>query len=301
MKAIASPVHRFSAPRSILASLGLFAASILAPAVSATAAPILYYDFDTPGAVQTSSGTVALSLTTNTGTGTSVDRVTDTPPGPDGSSVLGFADAAANTRLGGAPYATINTLSTEDKAYFQSDLGSFTITAWVQDVTRNGNIGRLFHLRDGSGNVAIDFGIGGTTNALRLAVNGSSALQSTLLVPEQSDVWQFIAVTFDATDGTVTFYSGPSTSETLASQAHGTKLTNPQVTTSTLLTIGSSSDGARLLNGNIDNFAFYNSALNSSELNAIFAAIPEPGTLGLLGLGVAFAGAGFLRSKRRSA
>ncbi len=253
------------------------------------ASPILLYDFNTPGAVQTSSGSDPLALTTRVGA-TSTDKVTTSPAGPDGSSVFGLAGSPQNTTLEG---------SVSGNANFTTGLASFTLTAWVQDFTHSstGNE-RIFYLRGGSA-VAIDWSLGASpvtgASQLFLAVNGSAVVSSYVsgtgtpfLLPNESSTWHFIAVTYDATDGGVVFYSAP-LGGTLTSYTPTAKLTNTQVINSTALNIANiqATGGGRLLDANIDDIAFYGTALSAGEVNAIFTAIPEPATatatiLGLL-------------------
>ncbi len=274
------------------------AALALAVATPTQAAQILYYDFNTPGATQTSTGLSPLALTTRVGT-VATDKVTATAIGPDGTTALGLAGATQNTTL---------ETSVVGNTYLTTGLGSFTITAWIQNFnhTSSGNE-RLFYLRGGSA-VAIDLSFGpqaGSTNSqIFLSVNGSPVVSSytggtgtPFLFTNGSPTWQFLAVTFTAGTGEVTFYSGPQ-GGTLSAYTSNTKLTQTQVTNSTVLDVGNiaAPGGARLLDANLDNLAFYNTPLGSTEVAALFAAVPEPSAALMLGLGLV--GAAFLRRSR---
>lgn len=260
----------------------LFAAAIFLTIGSISAAPILFYDFNTTGANQTSTGSSALTLQTVVGT-TPTNKVTNTPPTLNGSSFLGFAGTESNTVLQGAvsSYPELTT-----------DLASFTITAWVQNLT-SGLDSRLFYLTNDAHTPVgiIDFKLSSSTTGpsrLHLNINNAGDRNSGpgLTVPVGSEIWQFVAVTYNHTNGNIVFYSAPF-NEMLESATPAAAAFPPNTNAANLY-IGNSHNQVRLLNANIDNIGFYNTALSASEIEAVFASvIPEPGTPVLLGIAAA--------------
>ncbi len=263
---------------------------------------MLYYDFNTPGAAQTSAGSNTLTLTTQVG-GVATNKISVMPIGPDGTTVLNLSGATQNTILSG---------SVSGMPEFTTGIGSFTIAFWIQGFNHSstGNE-RVLQLRRASGSeIAIDLSLGRlagtTTSQMLLAVNGSSTVGSAQgiagtpinLTDNGSDgAWHFVAVTYNASDGSVVFYKN-GTGGTLVSAAPGAKLTAPKVTTSEMLYVGNALGGGRLLDANLDNLAFYNRVLTQSELTSIYHSVPEPSSLAVTGVGL-IAMVVTLRKKRR--
>ncbi len=243
--------------------------------VAAAPEPVLLYDFNTPGDAQHSAGSLPLTLETKVGS-EPANKVGSSSGTSDAGRVLGFSGASQDTTL---------QASISSNPVFRESLASFTITAWVQQNASYGEIGRIFTLRGGSA-PAIEFSLGGRSgepSAPHLSVNGSPPVSSLSpgngtkqTVPYRSDRWVFVAVTYDHADGSVVFYSAPQ-GETLQLWAPDRKLPAPPATDSKVLTIGNlgAPHGGRLLDANIDNVAFYNSALNEDELREIFSSPPS--------------------------
>ncbi len=275
--------HLPSAPFPTSKTLSCLSAALLVWAAGTLgAAPLLHFDFDTPGSSQTSTGSLALTLATQEGS-TPVNKTTASPAGPDGSSVLNFSGAPQNTTLG---------TNISSQTAFTTGLGSFTITAWVLNNTTAANE-RIFYLRGGT-KVAIDFNMTGTPGnpaQLILAVNGATAVGSLMggvgspiSIPNVNPVWQMVAVTYDAATGSVVFYSGE-LEGALKSYAPNAKLTEAAVTNSTFLSIGNINGGGRILDSYLDEVSFYNYVLTPLEMQQVFEAVPEPGSMAAVLLG----------------
>lgn len=278
------------------------AASLFCSVISSTAAPLLRYEFSQTGAVQESTGSASLSLTTHSTATVTPDYIKTTSthgPSVGTSDVLDFTSATTGLNKP----AVIGTVGNE-QSFLTTDLGSFTITAWVSNLNAKTDRRRIFFLSGGTTRAIDLFLTSGTNgNIISLGVAGSatenperlaSSLQS-VYIPNNSDEWYFLAVSYDATTGAVSFYSGAqgellNMSSTTLLQKNGGVYTMP--TNSTSLSIGNSSIGA---SGNFDGYLsdvrFYGEVLNQQNIENLHA-IPEASTtvafilgLGLLGFG----------------
>lgn len=289
--------------KSTLFSIAVIAAaSLFCSGLSSQASPLLRYEFSQTGAVQESTGSASLSLTTHSTLTETPDYIRTLPTGGPSvgtSNVLDFTSGAT------APYkpAMTATISAgEEHSFLTSGLGSFTITAWVSNLNAKVDRRRIFFLTGGSTRAIDLFLASGTNgNVISLAVAGSATesperiatSQQSVYVPNQSAEWYFIAVSYDATTGTVSFYSGAHddllnlSTATLLNKS-GEVYTMP--TNSTSLSIGNSAIGA---SGNFDGYLsdvrFYGEALNQQSIENIHA-IPEASTGVAISLGLVLLG-----------
>lgn len=95
----------------------------------------------------------------------------------------------------------------------------------------------------------------------------------------QTNTWVHTVVTYELALQKLSFYiDGEFISE-------HSNIPSPNAATSENLTIGKDSKSALYcFNGTIDDICIYDKALSAQEVNALYTAIPEPASLGLLGI-----------------
>jgi hypothetical protein len=200
-----------------------------------------------------------------------------------------------------------------DPAYaaLTTDLGSFTVTAWVSSLSAKADRRRLFFLSGGSTRaIDIFFSAGTNGNVISLAVAGSATENPerivtsapSVFVPNGSTDWYFVAISYDAATGATNFYAGAqddvlATSSRMLLNAQGGVYTMP--TNSTSLNVGNSSVGAAgSFDGILSDVRFYGEVLDAQSIEALHA-VPEPTTAMILGLGLGVVAAckfsGFLK------
>lgn len=133
----------------------------------------------------------------------------------------------------------------------------------------------------------------GSSANLTLGVGTGSAVATPVL---SLNTWTFVAVSYDAASDTVRFYTGGTgTSVSLLSTVPGFTAAAPDIngagTTSSVF-IGNRSTAGRAFAGYIDDTRLYDGLFAagdaSSSLDSVrLSAIPEPSTLGLIGIGMA--------------
>lgn len=235
---------------------------------------------------------------------------TVSPASPTASNGNALNFTAAN--LGGNKASAMGTIIA-DPAYaaLTTDLGSFTVTAWVSSLSAKADRRRLFFLSGGSTRaIDIFFSAGTNGNVISLAVAGSATENPerivtsapSVFVPNGSTDWYFVAISYDAATGATNFYAGAqddvlATSSRMLLNAQGGVYTMP--TNSTSLNVGNSSVGAAgSFDGILSDVRFYGEVLDAQSIEALHA-VPEPTTAMILGLGLGVVAAckfsGFLK------
>lgn len=288
---------------SLLVFLGLLACSVV-PGFAA--APLLRYEFNTPGSTQASTGSKSLSLTTGNYVNTATDYITAAPVQRKGTSSNFALNLKGSNVDGGLTTANTSkgaaqvTLDDSNAAFLRSELGSFTISGWVLQAASTSNtdqgLRRLFALRNAAGNPIIDFSLstksGEVNSSLYLTLYGVQGQKdfnpTSVNIPVNSSDWYFISITYDAITGKIDFYSGEEGGTGLS---HGTGSNASSGVVNTLL-----KDANALGIGNVaylhqrrvdaylSDFRFYDQALSSQEIDVIYG-IPEPGVSLLMGAG----------------
>ncbi len=235
--------------------------------------PLLHYGFNDSGTSLVSTGTDTLALALS-----NAAQVTGLS-GKPGDLAYNYA-ANSSSRATGAVGLDAN-LTTGLPS-------SFTFTAWVNNVTPNDIVQRVFVLSGGSGNaieVSLYGGSGDNRSVLRLAVNGTLKFVNSVTVPKGLG-WSFIAVAYNSTAKTVDFYVGDAnTGSTLNTASTTFDNTILPYTNSTALTVGNHPTSDRPLNGMMDEVSFYGSTLTGTQVNDLRIsqlAVPEASSVGLL-------------------
>lgn len=174
--------------------------------------------------------------------------------------------------------------------------GAMTLAGWI-------NVDEVFTttastiLRNSASNNGFLLGTmssGASVGALTLTVGTGSANMrvtsdyNTFGTSSQIGQWIFFAISFNFSDGSYAWYRG---TETSSVQTVGTGTTSPasftMVASSSGSTIlGRSNSGQGSYSGYLDDLELYGSALNFSQIEALrVSAIPEPGAVGLVGVG----------------
>ena len=283
----------------LLASLNILLTSL---SVS-YAAPILQYEFNQSGSTQTSTGSSALALSVVNYSNVATNYVGNAPVGRGGAvttAALNFTESNVDTGLAAGDFAKGVAqvgINSTNAAYLREGLGSFTISAWVLNSYAHGNISadrRVFSLRNAAGQAIIDLRlvnpVGAATNAMALSLfgtEGSVALTSaTNAIPTNNNEWYFLAVSYDASTGAVSFYSGVEggalVSVTLSNTVGGE--INNLLQNANILNIGNFGyNHQRRFDGYLSDLQFHGTALSAQEIGELHA-IPEPGSVALLGV-----------------
>lgn len=297
---------------SLLAAIGFFTKCL----TLAQGSPILQYEFNKAGSVQTSSGSSSLALTQLNYSGAATDYIGEAPvkrAGAVNNTVLNFTSTNVDTGLvspntsKGAVQASINDANA---AFLRGGLGSFTISAWVCNAyapVGTSSERRIFSLRNSNAGI-IDFRLnnpgGGASNILTLSLTGT---EGTLLftatsvpVPANSNSWYFISVSYDAETGEIVFFTGEEggTLKTASMSNTNANGINMLLQNATVLSVGNYGyNHDRRLDGYLSDLRFYGEALSVEKIGEIYA-IPEPGLSMLLSAGVLFA---WIRLRKQSA
>lgn len=297
---------------SLLLGLGLLLCNA---GFSSAATPLLRYEFNQTGSLQSSTGSRELDIVISSGPYNSPvpkDYITEAPvprSGAGSNLALNFkgsnVDAGlpdAQTPLGSAQAA----LTSENAAFLRDGLGSFTISGWLLDVGAENhtdiNLRRILSLRDSAGSV-IDL----TLNAPNGASNGTLSLDLTgslgkltlnpaaITIPLNSSSWTFFSITYNATTGELNFYGGEEGGSLAHAVVYNTNtraaggVVNELLKDSNLLSIGNAGYyHQRRLDAYLSDFRFYGEALTPQQVDAIHS-IPEPSVSLLIGGGVLLA------------
>jgi len=276
------------------------AALALAPAANAALtpyqtavlanSPVVYYPMDE------SSGTTANDLSGNSfnaSYGVVYDATKTASPSPAitlGSSSASSAlnTAAAVTGGHGNGYDPVQLTGSGVTALNGIGTNPFTVQFWFQTSLINTSTTDREDLLDFRGtSPAADLSMqvnnndqGGLT--IFNSAGGNVITTSTNVI--SANTWYMVTLTRDA-GGTMTLYLNGSAINT------GTDTDNINTGSSGILAIGNKASGAaHLLDGSLDEFAFYNSALSASTVATLYStgsgtSVPEPASLSLLALG----------------
>lgn len=218
---------------------------------------------------------------------TPVDVKGNTTAVTQGTVTSGATSAAAG--LNNAFTFTAGDVRVAHTATFPLDVGTgaFTVEMWYfSNSTARGD---LFNYKGGSSDMGVFKNLNGTANNTyyRNAIIADGAANSAT-----DNAWHHLAVTRTAA-GAVTVYRDG------ASIATGTDTGSISNTVDLLIGSNYGADQntpAITFNGRIDEFAFYPVALSQTQINNHIALAPEPGSVGLLGVGAL----GLLARRRRN-
>jgi hypothetical protein len=270
---------------------------ILIGNISAQASLLLEYKFDQVGAVQESSGEKSLNMTTYNASAVATNYVTAAPGVPGGgTNALNLTSENVNPsgvdNLQGDAQAALNNTNA---SFLRNDLKSFTISAWVMnDYTFNTTLNasrRVFSLRDSSASKGVvELLISNTNVSVSLTGSGGSQIFSTpLTVPANNSTWYFLSVTYDDTTGALKVYSGAE-GETLNLYTGQNSTTGTLLTSANLLAIGNAGyNQDRRFDGYISDVRFYDEVLDNTQIQQLYAAVPEPTVGAALGVAGFFA------------
>lgn len=254
-------------------------------------AQTLKYDFNEgAGTSAASSGTITDALTLRDVGGTPTTALWGASgSGPSGSGTDRALDLTSAGGMGSGfsgPNAFLASLSPV------SALDEFTITGWFRPSTADLGRASLVSLQNGGDSLRIIGLSGGPTgarNRLRLTINDGDIFPEVDAVGDYEslwstpDEWAFFAISYGGLK--VAFYSGGiDTAVDLSSSSAAPSVRFPLEGAS--LWIGTTSSGTNPFQGYMDDIRFYDTALNSSQIEQVrLSAVPEPGSIALLVLG----------------
>lgn len=284
--------------RVILSMLGILIGNI-----SMQASLLLEYKFDQVGAVQESSGEKSLNLTTYNASAVATNYVTAAQVPLGGvTNALNLTSEnvypSSADALRGAAQASLNNTNA---SFLRNDLKSFTISAWVMNdytlVTSLNASRRVFSLRDSSASKGVvELMISNTSIIISLTGSGSDGTQQVtqqfntpLTVPANNSTWYFLSVTYDDTTGALKVYSGEE-GQTLSLYTGQNSTAGTLLTSANLLAIGNAGyNQDRRFDGYISDVRFYDEVLDNTQIQQLYAAVPEPTVGAALGVAGFFA------------
>lgn len=247
------------------------------------AAQIISIDFNQTGTTATNAGSLGgnynVTLRNNAGTATDLHSA-------DGTGVSGLAgdrafDLTTAVAMGGAgPYANFVSETNSDLA----PLGALTLAGWYK-VADGAELNSAYVIQNQNGSSP---SVGGwrvnftTVGRMQFTMGYGSAVQT---VNSDSNAfssnggnWMFFAVSWNGSNAT--FYNG--TVAGSATAVGSRALSQTMLGDTQVASIGrSNSTGA--LDGLLDDFKIYNTALDATQIEAVrVSAIPEPSTFAML-------------------
>lgn len=282
-----------------LVTTGLLALGLLSP--KPADAQVVYFGFDnnTGGTTSTSTGSSMVIETNRTNTGTTTALWGASASGVTGQPGDVALNLTASTMAGTGSGASI---ATTDTASFNS-AASFSLVGWRDATAALVTGARLYDMSTSGAGFLLSLT---DTGNLNLQVNGGTVnvLSSTVGVT-QTNVWTFFGVTYDSINKTIVIYQGVKGGSLLSqtftltgsSATAATAVVNP----ATALIMGANGGYGRGYQGYLDDMGIYaasdaSGALNSTQMNALFNAVPEPSTYALMAGGL---GALLLVGRRR--
>jgi MYXO-CTERM domain-containing protein len=240
--------------------------------------------------------------------GTAADRRSADGTGPSGLAGDRAFDNTESTQMGSAGGNNFGRAQQGDLAAIDA-LKSFTLQGWINPQQTPGGSARILS----TSNAGFEFGVGGSSDKLRLSINSSLSSSGPLLDSSVNSnygavgQWTFFACTYDGTltSNNVKFYVG-TTSQGVSLVSTGTLNAGTTPDDSSGLAIGNFTSPAanqgRTYDGLIDNIRVFGSqtdntgVLTLSELESVRVAdVPEPSSVGLALMGLA----GLLSRRRR--
>jgi hypothetical protein len=246
-----------------------------AASASTQPTPLLQYEFNTAGSVQTSTGSDPLALTTSNGS-VATDFVTSSATGPSGNPGDLSLDLATLT----APSNYAATTSSADNPMLDN-LKAFTVTAWIGNLTATNRAEYVFDL--GTGGTSIAFALNGSSSAdaETVKIGGGSTVTASFPLSSVSSTWKFIAATFDSS-GNIDFYEGSTVAGSALVTDGATQLSDTRDSIgspNSFAGIGNTNPGSsNQLAGDLDNVRLYGSALTASGIDLVRDQdLPETG------------------------
>ncbi len=252
--------------------------------------PFAYYRFEElSGTTATNSGSMGAA-----GNGTYVNSPTL------GTTLIGAPVGLGNSvGLVGSPYVDVPSLG--------GNHSQLSVEAWVNtNGVAGGCCTSIFHT-DSWGNNALGrslhYNIKGGRDIEHATNGGGPSNVNSPVNTIVDNTWQHLVTTYDATTGDVEFYVDG------ASVGSGTHGSMGDINLSDTGQIGAW-NGGRLLPGNVDEFAFYDSVLTPQQVQSHFnaaddigspggPAVPEPASIAIWTLiGLALGGFGYCRRKK---
>jgi len=258
-------------------------AALLIPAAGLHAAPLIEFDFSdfTTTVTSTNSGTVTVDNSGTlgaTGDGTanafSTGSITAiTGPAGAGDTAVSFNEAVNNSSANGGQITFDLPAITGDFTY------AFSIRP-------DGDQLQFDHVFD-TDNTNVDVFFNNDGLDLRARLSGS------VIDTLNDKQWQYVLVTYDRTAQELKLFVD---NVEVASQTGVDEDFNPAPST---VSLGSVTNGGRPFNGGLDNFTFFDEALDEQARTDLFnATIPEPNALALVIAGAGLLGLG--RGRRRA-
>jgi len=225
--------------------------------VNAPGGLIADYRFNEAAGASTASDASGNGFDASYGSGASPGAAGAIQPAPDPADT-----AVALNGNGGA----INMNPNNNRPITAAQLSNgFSFQAWVKPLVQRHSYDRIFQLSDGDGVDQIELDRYNFSDALWFSITNPNGDQTSLLAPSAllDNEWQLVGVT-QATDGTTTLYrNGVAVAEAV--------LHTPVSIDRSQNFIGQAVNSAQFA-GTIDEAAFYNHALNASQMTAIYHA-----------------------------